>query len=97
MPTKIVGRVYWIEKGKQTGRIVDAAEAFGDPVQAEQQVLYAEASGDGKQRRLARLAFRQYQGKRYRAESKNMKTLKATGKRKLSIGKGKKIARRKGK
>jgi hypothetical protein len=95
MEKKIVGRVPWIEKGKQTGRIADAEEAFGDPVQAVQQVLYAERSGDAKQRRLTRLAYRQYQGKRYRAESKNVKTSVPTKKGKLSVEKGKNNARHK--
>ena len=95
MAKKIVGKVPWIEKGKQTSRIVDAKEAFGDPAQAVQQILYAEASGDGEQRRLVRLAYRQYQGKRYRAESKDMKTSRPIKKRKLSVAKGKKNVRRK--
>ena len=70
MPKQIVGSVYWIEKNRQTSRVVDVSEAFSDPAQAVTQILYAERSGDKKQLRLARFAYRQFQGKRYRVESK---------------------------
>ena len=70
MPKQIVGSVHWIENGKQTSRLVDVQEAFSDPDQARDQVLFAEASGDKEQIRLVRLAYRQFQGMRYRGESK---------------------------
>ena len=70
MPGKIVGNVHWIQDGQQTQRVVDAEAAFSDPVQAGQQVLFAEASGDREQIRLVRLAYRQFQGMRYRGENK---------------------------
>jgi prolyl-tRNA synthetase len=70
MPTQIAGSVYWIENGRQTNRVVDAKEAFSDPAQAKAQIAHAESSGDTRQLRLARLAYRQFQGKRYRVESK---------------------------
>ena len=70
MPKQIAGTVYWIENGKQTTRVADVKEAFSDPDQAKAQILYAERSGDKRQLRLSRLAFRQFQGKRYRVESK---------------------------
>lgn len=66
----IAGNVYWIEKGVQTIKVVDAEYAFRDPEQAQAQVQWAEASGNKKQIRLARLAYRQYQGMRYRGENK---------------------------
>ena len=70
MPKQIVGSVHWIEDGRQTNRLVDVAEAFNDPVQARDQVLFAEASKEKEQIRLVRLAYRQFQGMRYRGESK---------------------------
>ena len=70
MPKQIVGNVHWIENRKQTSRLVDVQEAFSDPAQARDQVLFAEASGDREQTRLVRLAYRQFQGMRYRGESK---------------------------
>ena len=63
---KIVGSVYWIEKGKPTTKVVTAAQAFGDPAQAEQQVLYFDRQGSATEKKLARLGYRQFQGKRYR-------------------------------
>lgn len=69
MPKQIVGNVYWIENGKQTSKVVDVKEAFSDGDQARSQIQFAEASGDKKQLRLSRLAYRQYQGKRYRVEN----------------------------
>ena len=62
----IVGNVHWIENGKQTAKLVDARVAFRDLEQAKAQVEFAEAQGDKKQIRLARLAFREFQGMRYR-------------------------------
>ena len=70
MPKQIVGSVHWIENGRQTNRLVDVREAFGDLDQARSQVQFAEASGDKKEIRLVRLAYRQVQGMRYRGESK---------------------------
>lgn len=69
MPKQIAGNVYWIENGKQTSRLVDVAEAFNDADQAKAQISYIERSGDKQQLRLSRLAYRQYQGKRFRIES----------------------------
>jgi len=68
MPKQIVGNVHWIENGKQTSRLVDVGVAFSDPDQAAAQVLFVEASGDREQIRLVRLAYRQYQGQRYRKQ-----------------------------
>ena len=70
MPKQIVGSVYWIENNRQTSRVVDVSEAFSDSVQAKAQILYAESSVDKRQLRLARFAYRQFQGKRYRIDSK---------------------------
>lgn len=71
MPKKIGGNVYWIENGQQTIKVVDAEAAFSNPDQARSQIQFAEASGDKKQIRLVRLAYRQFQGMRYRGESKS--------------------------
>ena len=68
MPKQIAGNIYWIENGKKTNRLVDVAEAFNDPAQARDQVLFAEASGDREQIRLVRLAYRQFQGMRYQRQ-----------------------------
>ena len=58
MPKQIVGNaLHWIENGRQTNRLVDVQEAFGDPAQARDQVLFAEAPGDREQIRLVRLAY----------------------------------------
>jgi hypothetical protein len=70
MPKQIVGSVHWIKNGRQTSRLVDVQEAFSDVEQAKGQVILAEASGDKRQIRLVRMAFRQFQGMRYRGESK---------------------------
>lgn len=70
MPKQIVGSVHWIENGRQTNRLVDVREAFGDLDQARSQVQFAEASGDKKEIRLVRLAYRQVQGMRFRGEGK---------------------------
>ncbi len=64
----IVGNVHWIERGVQTIKVVDAEYAFRDLEQAKAQVEFAEASGNKKQIRLVRLAFRQYHGMRYRKQ-----------------------------
>ncbi len=63
---KIVGSVYWVEKGKPTTKLVTAEQAFADAAQAEQQVLYFDRHGSVKEKKLARLAYRQWQGRRYR-------------------------------
>lgn len=63
---KIVGSVYWIEKGRPTTKLVTAEQAFADMAQAEQQVLYFDKQGSAQEKKLARLAFRQWQGKRFR-------------------------------
>ena len=64
---KIVGKVYWIKGKKKTATVVSAREAFSDPDQAVKQVLY------GGEPELARLAYKQYQGKRYRTQKKPRK------------------------
>jgi len=63
---KIGGSVFWIEKGKQTQKAVDAERAFSDEDQAKAQVLFFETKGNAAEKKLARLAFRQWQGKRFR-------------------------------
>jgi hypothetical protein len=70
MPDQIAGNVYWIQDGSLTNRTVDVREAFTDPDQAKAQVLNAEASGNQKWIKLVRLAYRQFQGMRYRRASK---------------------------
>ena len=70
MPKQIAGNVYWIENGKQTNHAVDVKEAFSDPVQAKEQIIHSERMGDKAHLKLARLAFRQFQGMRYRRENK---------------------------
>jgi len=66
MPKKIGGSVFWIEKGEQTTKVVDAETAFSDLEQAKAQVLYFEKRGSTTEKKLARLAYRQWQGKRFR-------------------------------
>ncbi len=63
---KITGTVLKIVKGKPTDQKISAAAAFGDLAQAREQVLYAERHGSLEEKRLVRLAFRQYQGMRFR-------------------------------
>ena len=63
---KVGGSVFWIEKGKQTQTVVNAEQAFSDLKQAKAQVLFFEKKGSAAERKLARLAFRQWQGKRFR-------------------------------
>jgi len=103
MPSQIAGNVYWIQDGRLTNRTVDVRKAFTDPDQAKAQVLNAEASGNQKWIKLVRLAYRQFQGMRYRASSKvtrrreailtrrttplRRKPLKATQKKKSNGGK----------
>jgi hypothetical protein len=75
---RIAGNVYWIENGKPTSRVVDASEAFTNPQQAAAQVLFAEAGGDIRKIRLARLAHRFFLGRRFRAPSQSGKKVKKT-------------------
>ena len=63
---KVTGTVLKILKGRPTDERLSGEEAFGDPQQAVEQVLYAESHGSTKELRLVRLAFRQYQGRRFR-------------------------------
>jgi hypothetical protein len=65
---KIIGMVPKIVKGKPTDVKLSAAAAFGDLEQARAQVLYAERHGSLEEKRLVRLAFRQYQGMRFRGK-----------------------------
>ena|SRR5208337_3827833 len=102
MPKQIVGSVHWIENGRQTSRLVDVQEAFGNQEQVKAQVLFAESSGVKEQIRLVRLAYRQFQGMRYRGESKakprNVPKVGHTGKSLKARAGGKaakKIAKRK--
>jgi hypothetical protein len=67
----IVGNVHWIVNGMQTEKMADAQTAFSNLDQAKAQVVFAEASGDKEEIRLVRLAYRQFQGKRYRVEWKS--------------------------
>ena len=43
--TKIGGSVLWIERGKQTEKVVEAERAFSDEDQAKAQVLFFETKG----------------------------------------------------
>jgi hypothetical protein len=63
---KVTGTVLRIVNGRPTDEKLSAEEAFGDPQQAVAQVLYAERHGSKKELRLVRMAFRQYQSKRFR-------------------------------
>jgi hypothetical protein len=63
---RITGTVSRIVKGKHTEEKLSAEQAFSDSEQAAAQVEWAEANGTGEMIRLTRLAYRQYQGKRYR-------------------------------
>ncbi len=63
---KIGGSVFWIEKGKQTEKVVEAEQAFSDEDQAKAQVLFFETKGSTTEKKLARLAYREWQGKRFR-------------------------------
>lgn len=65
---KVTGTVLRIVNGRPTDERLSAAEAFEDPQQADEQVLYAERHGSREELRLVRLAFRQYQGKRFRTK-----------------------------
>ena len=65
-PRLITGTVNRIVRGKQTDEKLSAEQAFSDPDQATAQVEWVEANGTTEMIRLTRLAYRQYQGKRYR-------------------------------
>jgi hypothetical protein len=93
MAKQIVGTIPWIQNGKQTTKIVDAKKAFSDPEQAAAQVAFFDAIGDPQQKRLARLAFQQYIGKRLRGPNKGVKNKKPSKKQATKAVKGKKTAR----
>ena len=63
---KVTGTVLRILNGKPTNERLTAEKAFTDLAQAREQVLYAEKHGSREERRLVRLAFRQYQNMRFR-------------------------------
>jgi len=65
---KVKGTVLKIVNGRPTDQRLEAEEAFGDPEQAVEQVLYAQRHASREELRLVRLAFRQYQGKRFRSK-----------------------------
>lgn len=62
---KVTGTVLKIVNGQPTNERLSAEEAFSDPKQAVEHVLYAERHGSKEELRLVRLAYRQYQGKRF--------------------------------
>ena len=63
---KVTGTVLKIVNGKPTDEKLSAEKAFSDLEQARAQVLYAEKHGSREEKRLVRLAFRHYQGMRFR-------------------------------
>ena len=65
---KVTGTVLKIVNGTPTNEKLTAEKAFSDLEQAREQVLYAERHGTRKEKRLVRLAFRQYQKMRFRAK-----------------------------
>ena len=65
---KVSGTVLKIVNGKPTDDKLSAEKAFSDLEQARAQVLYAEKHGSREEKRLVRLAFRQYQGMRFRGK-----------------------------
>ncbi len=65
---KVTGTVLKIVKGKPTDQRLTAEKAFSDIEQARAQVLYVEKHGSREEKRLVRLAFRQYQGMRFRGK-----------------------------
>jgi hypothetical protein len=65
MSKRITGSVYWIGNGRRTTTAVDVKTAFGNPDQAIEQVFFTEMHADERQQRVARLAYRQYQGKQF--------------------------------
>lgn len=64
---KVTGIVFKIIRGKPTNDKLTAEAAFSDLAQAREQVIYAEKHGSREEKRLVRLAFRQYQNMRFRA------------------------------
>jgi hypothetical protein len=58
---KVTGTVLKIVNGKPTTIKLSAERAFTDIDQARAQVLYVEKKGTAEEKRLVRLAFRQYQ------------------------------------
>ena len=67
-PRKVTGTVLKIVRGKPTDEKLNAQEAFSDAEQAIEQVLYAERHGSREELKLVRLAYRQYQQKRFRSK-----------------------------
>jgi hypothetical protein len=65
---KVTGTVLKIVNGKPTNEKLTAEKAFSDLAQAREQALYVEKHGSREEKRLVRLAFRQYQGLRFRAK-----------------------------
>jgi hypothetical protein len=65
---KVTGTVLKVVNGKPTDERLSAEKAFSDLDQARAQVLYVEKYGSREEKRLARLAFRQYQGMRFRGK-----------------------------
>jgi hypothetical protein len=65
---KVTGTVLKIVNGKPTNERLAAEKAFGDLAQAREQVLYVEKHGSREEKRLVRLAFRQYQNMRFRTK-----------------------------
>jgi hypothetical protein len=65
---KVTGTVLKIVNGKPTNERLAAEKAFGDLAQAREQVVYVEKHGSREEKRLVRLAFRQYQNMRFRTK-----------------------------
>jgi hypothetical protein len=65
---KVAGTVLKIVSGKLTNEKLTAEKAFSDLAQAREQVLYAERHGSREEKRIVRLAFRQYQKMRFRTK-----------------------------
>jgi hypothetical protein len=65
---KVTGMVLKIVNGKPTNEKLSAEKAFSDLAQAREQVLYVGRHGSTEEKRLVRLAFRQYQKKRFRTK-----------------------------
>jgi len=65
---KVTGTVLKIVNGKPTSERLTAEKAFSELAQAPEQVLYVEKHGSREEKRLVRLAFRQYQNMRFCAK-----------------------------
>ena len=65
---KVAGTVLKIVQGQLTNERISAEAAFSDPEQAVEQMLYAERHATREKLKVVRLAYRQYQGKRFRAK-----------------------------